>query len=571
MHKTGSEHSPRAMAFPLGAIVAAMRRDPDKLRILSACTIAAVAAVFEPPYLTLSTSFIQVGLRAESSPAPAYLAVGFLLLALLTLLAGTSADVFGRRLFLLIGLAGLTVSNILGLLWLDAPKAFAVADVLNAVSGVLVLPAAVAILTLTFEKALRPFAYGILFAIQGTAMVVGMLLIPTLGDVWEGRATFIPVLVLCIMAFVLAVRRVPESRAPESLRRGSIVANFLLMGGVFLAIFLIVTRALRSEQALLVLLIGLALIAFVALVRWLARRLKHFEGIEVYGGRDLSVAVLAGVVMMFAQGCFFFQITQFFWNVQELGDVEGALRFVPWVIGLLLGGSLVARLALRFGARRILVFSFLASGAALWGLSLLQVDSPFWVMIVPITLLGLAAGLSGPARTTVVLGAPPEGLVNSSAAVNAAAGQIGYALGAIVSSVLVTQYADEVFVSGLTAAGVSADTVTSVSNGLQDFWSRMVAAGYPGLPDTVKSLTGVSYAEAFTSGMTRMFFIVAIATLITAFVVLVGMRRGLQATWAVPQAGMGPEDTQRSSVAKPMTTGSVVQDDPRLCGGQAPL
>ena len=250
-------------------------------------------------------------------------------------------------------------------------------------------------------------------------------------------------------------------------------------------------------------LIGLALVAFVALVRWLAGRLKHFEGIEVYGGRDIGVAVLAGVMMMFAQGCFFFQITPFFWNVQEVGDVEGALRFLPWVIGLLLGGTLVARLALRFGARRILVFSFLASGAALWGLSLLQVDSPFWVMIVPITLLGLAAGLSGPARTTVVLGAPPEGLVNSSAAVNAAAGQIGYALGAIVSSVLVTQHADEVFVSGLTAAGVSAETVTNVSNGLQDFWSRMVAAGYPGLPDAVEALTGVSYAEAFTSGMTR--------------------------------------------------------------------
>ena len=99
----------------------------------------------------------------------------------------------------------------------------------------------------------------------------------------------------------------------------------------------------------------------------------------------------------------------------------------------------------------------------------------------------------------------------------------------------------------------------------------MVAAGYPGLPDTVKSLTGVSYAEAFTSGMTKMFFIVAIATLITALVVLVGMRRGLQATWAVPMAGMGPEDAPGSSVAKPMAAGPDVQDDPRLCGGHSAL
>ena len=89
-----------------------------------------------------------------------------------------------------------------------------VADMMNAVSGVLVLPAAVAIVTLTFEKALRPFAYGILFAIQGSAMVLGMLLIPALGDVWEGRATFIPVLVLGVIAFVLVIRRVPEVERP---------------------------------------------------------------------------------------------------------------------------------------------------------------------------------------------------------------------------------------------------------------------------------------------------------------------------------------------------------------------
>jgi hypothetical protein len=186
-------------------------------------------------------------------------------------------------------------------------------------------------------------------------------------------------------------------------------------------VFLAATGAIRSEQTLLVLFVGLVLVAFVAVVRWLAGRLRQFQGIEIYGGRDLGIAILAGVMMMFAQGCFFFQITPFFWNVQQVGDIEGALRFVPWVIGLIAGGMLVARLALRFGARRILVFSFLASGVALFAMSFVQVDSPFWVMIVPITLLGLSAGLSGPARTTVVMSAPPEGLVNSSAAVNTAA------------------------------------------------------------------------------------------------------------------------------------------------------
>jgi hypothetical protein len=64
----------------------------------------------------------------------------------------------------------------------------------------------------------------------------------------------------------------------------------------------------------------------------------------------------------------------------------------------------------------------------------------------------------------------------------------------------------------------------------------LVAAGYPELPETVKALTGVSYSASFTSGMTRMFFLAAIAMFITALVILVGMHRGLRASLVVPIA-----------------------------------
>ena len=139
-----------------------------------------------------------------------------------------------------------------------------------------------------------------------------------------------------------------------------------------------------------------------------------------------------------------------------------------------------------------------------------------------------------------MLGSPPEGLVNSSSAVNTAAGQAGYTLGVIASSVLVTRYADRLFIEGLAAAGVSADTVARVSAGLANPVSRLLVAGYPGLPEEVKSLTGVSYANAFTSGMTAMFFIVAIVMFGTAILMFFAMHRGLRATFAAPLDGEVP-------------------------------
>ena len=545
---TDSQPSKKAQ---LGFMFHALVRDHDKLMILIACTLAAVTVVFEPQYLTLSTSFVQTGLRTPDSQAPMTFAFLFLILAMITLIAGLSADLLGRRLFLLLGLGGLMLSNVLGMFWLNSPQ-FVITDILNAITGVIVLPTAIAIVTLTFEPMVLPLAYGILFGLQGTAMVISPLIIPLFGGAWDGRAAFIPVLLIGLGACVMVLRYVSESMAPKSLRRGNAIVNLLQIILMFIVVYLIVTAQIRSEPVILGLAILAALLLFGAIARWLRQRVRYFKEVEVYPGRNLLFAILAGVMLMFAQGCFFYQITPYFYDVQEVGDLEGVLRFVPFVIGLLFGGVLVARLSLRFGARRILAFSFILMGVAMLSLSRLQVDSSYWVMLLPITLIGLASGLGGPARTQVVLGSPPNGLVSGASAVNTAAGQAGYSFGVIVSSVLVTQYADSTFLNGLNEAGVPAGVVARVSVTLQNFLGRLTASAYPKLPETVTQLTGVSYDAAFTGGMTQMFFWVGIAMFIVALAMYVGMHRGLRASMAQP-AGV-------SEAAAVSSSGDILND-----------
>jgi hypothetical protein len=52
----------------------------------------------------------------------------------------------------------------------------------------------------------------------------------------------------------------------------------------------------------------------------------------------------------------------------------------------------------------------------------------------------------------------------------------------------------------------------------------------------IAKLTSVSYANSFTGGITRMFFLIVITMFITALVLYVEMRRGLRASLAVPLA-----------------------------------
>jgi hypothetical protein len=116
-------------------------------------------------------------------------------------------------------------------------------------------------------------------------------------------------------------------------------------------------------------------------------------------------------------------------------------------------------------------------------------------------------------------------VVNGSSAINTAASQGGYALGVIISSVLVTQHADRLFVDGLRIAGVPPEIVAKVVTALESTATRLMVGRYPELPETVRTLTGVPYANAFTSGMTRMFAQVAFMMFLTAIAMFIGMRR----------------------------------------------
>lgn len=508
-----------------GAVIKALKQRPEALRVLFACTACAAVTVFEPGYMTLSISLVQIGLRAQASPAPLVLAAGMLVVALITLIAGASADLFGRRRFLVLGLVGLTLSNVLGMAWLHTPQLFLIADLINTVSGVTVLPVAIALVTLAFGPALRPFAYGLLFGVQGTALVTSILLIPLLGGVWDGRAAFLPVLVLGGVALFLVHRAVPESRAPASLHRGTVILNLLFVGGLFVVMFLVVTDSIGSREVMVALLAAVFLALIARLVRVASTRSTRLQGIQIYGGRDLNMAMFAGLMLMFAQGCLFYQINPFFLHVQEVGPVGIALRYVPFVLALVAAGLLVVRVTLRFGPRLVLVFSFLLVGTAMLGLSFVRPDSSYWVMVGPFVLLGLGAGLGGPARTTVVMGSWPPGIVGGTSAINTAAGQGGYALGVIVSSVLVSRHADRQYLDALSEAGVSPESVDRVATILGDVVNRLLVADYPELPVLVQRLSGVAYSDGFAAGMARMFFIVAIAMFLTALATFFAMTR----------------------------------------------
>ena len=533
-----------AQIAPLGFLWKQLTRDREAFRILIACTLAMVTTGLEPAFLTLSTPEIQNRLRAPDTHAPMFIGLGFLIFAVLTLVAGTTGDLFGRKRVMVIGLAVLTLANALGGLAFGTPL-FVLADVLATIAVLAVLPMCIATMTLIYPLEVRPLAYGLLFGSLFTAIIAGASLGGLFDALGYPAVSFLPVVVVGVYALRQVTRHVPESRAPKEFRRANAVVNLLLLAGVFVLVFLVIVARSYLESWLPVLVAALALLLLVLGVRWLRGRVRFFKGVEMFTGRDTGFAIVAGIVLFIAEGAFLYQFTAFFQNVWDMGAALAGISFIPFLIGLLPGTFLVARLALRFGARRIIAGGLVIMGASLVWLSFTRPESSYWFLLVPMILLGFGFGLAIPARTQVVLSAPPVDLTGSAAAINTASGQLGYALGVVISSMLVTQLADTAFLGRLVSAGLPETTLGQIKQTLPGVLQRTVSGEYPKVPQAVLDLASARYDQAFTTGMGQMFLILAVLMFLAAGAIYLGMHRGLRAAGAPPLMSMGqPSDTQ---------------------------
>lgn len=505
--------------------------EPRALRILVACVLAVISSALDPPFLALTSDPVQGFLRTPESRAPLLVALGFLILAVITLIGGTTGDLFGRRRLLLVGLAGLVSTNLLGSFTVGTPLHIPI-YALSLVCVGFVVPMTVAIVTLAFEPAVRPFAFGMVFGAQGLALALSSTikwLAGLSGMLWW---SFVPVVIVGVVAIWHVVRHVPESTSRRAIQPMSAVVNVALLVVTFLIIFILLTSGtlIRSWSLALIALGMLLLAGWTG--RWWLQRLSQYVTAEVFTGRDLVLAILAGVVISGVQIAFLFEFGTFSREVQGISSFLTNLRIVPYVLGVLTGSVLIQHLTLRFGTPQCIAIGMALMAFGLLSLALIQPETPFWVMLIPILVLGFGFGVATPARAQVILSTPPVTLVGGAAAINTATGQLGNAIGVTLASVIVTQLADAAFLVVLQAAGVSQSILNQVRSVLPDFnqvrayvpeLAASPAAPTATIPETVIKLIKMDYAGAWTSGLGRLFFIFGIAMLVGAGIVYVVM------------------------------------------------
>lgn len=507
--------------------------DRTAFRTLAVCLLAIAATNLMPPVISLGSAPIEQGLRQVGSGVPILVAANYLLLAILTLVAGATGDGIGHRRLLLIGLGSVLVAALASMFWLGT-DGFVVAHLLLNVAQILITPMCIAIVAFAFAPGVRPFAFGTVFSTQAIAIGLSSTFHSLLRTVGNGTIVFFLPILLGVIAFWLIVRLVHVPAAQQQIAWRELLVNLLWAGAVFLAVYGLVAYAggLTSRNALLTIAIGLG--GLILAYRYFYRRLRRRGELKLYNVRGLAFAILAGMTTAMVQGTLFYQFWSYFADVRGLGPVTTTLQFVPFVVGMLAGTLVIVRLSVHFGARRLIAGGLLLMAVALLALSLLQVDTPLVYLMLPMTLLGLGLGISGPARTAVIISAPPPRLIGSGAAINSAAGQSGYALGVIISSFLVTVLADNSYRSLLQQADLPTHVVAQLDSAWRNLFARVMSGSFTDLPPEAAQWMTTQFAPAFTSGLAQTVLVLSGAVTLVAIFIFVGMGRGLKGSLITP-------------------------------------
>ena len=440
-----------------------------------------------------------------------------LVFAGLLLACGGLGDRFGRRRAMQIGLVLFGVFSSWAA-FTDSTGELIAGRALMGIGAALVFPGTLAIVIDVFRDPIeRAKAIGVWSAVSGAAVAFG----PVTGGLllehfWWGSVFLINVPIVLI-ALVLGWKYVPESRDPNAKRLD--VPGFLLsISFVSLLVYTIIEGPHRgwSSNASILGFVGAVILGAAFVLRERSTEQPLLD-VRVFRNMRVTAATSSIFIAFFSLFGFTFLITQYFQFVRGYDPLESGLRTVPFAVGAGITAPIAARLALRFGPRKVIPVGLLFMGTAQLWASTFQSDSAYFGPVVASMML-MASGLSlvtSPASESV-MGSLPRDMAGVGSAINDTGREVGGTLGvAIIGSIFASTYGPRI-VDLLTPLSLPGEAVTSAKESVGAAFAVAEQVGEPTLAGTIRDAASTSFLDGFQAACTAVGIVAILGSLLAA-------------------------------------------------------
>lgn len=356
------------------------------------------------------------------------------------LTAGRLADAFGRKRAFLSGLMIFMLGSIFCAV---SPTAIfmVIARVIQAVGGAILTPASLALVLPEFAVEKRSAAIGIWGAVGGISAASGPMIGGFLVDTFGWHSVFLVNVPFCLLAFVIGLKLLRESRDETAPRTVDYFGALLVVLGVGLITLMIVQSdewGWVSNRSLIIFVISFLLLgAFI----WRCNQVAHpVLDLRLFRLPFVTAAAIGGFA--FSMGFF----SMIFVNTQWLQVVWGYSPSLSGIAGSPgpLAAAFVAapagKLANRIGHGKVVAVGALIMSLGIgWMNFFITPENHYWDFYFPtMVVTGIGVGLCISTISSSATAFLPQPRFAMGSALNNTSRQIGAALGiALVSSLLV--------------------------------------------------------------------------------------------------------------------------------------
>ena len=443
-----------------------------------------------------------------------------LTLAAFLLTAGSLADMFGRRLLYLIGLAVFTLASVL--------CGFAVSTVmlqlsraLQGVGGAIMFAVSLALLADSFRGKDRGVAFGAWGAVTGLAVAIGPLLGGVLTSGLSWRWIFFVNVPIGIAAVIIALAKVAESRATQASR-----PDWLGFSLFTVALSSLVYGLIESNQRSFTdgLVLGCLAVAAVLLAVFVFVELrspqpmfdmKLFKLPTFSGGSVAAFGLSASIFSMLLYLVLYLQ------DILGYSPLATGVRLMVISGGILVTSTVAGRLTSRVPIRLLVGPGLIVVGIGLLLMRGLDAGSA-WTHLIPGMIVGgIGIGIVNPPLASTAVGVVPPQRAGMASGINSTFRQVGIATGiALLGTLFSNNVKDEVLARVAAVPGLSRSG-PQIATAVQSGEIRNVIAR---LPEHARLAVGTITRAAFTTGLNRILLVAAVIALASGVVSLAAIR-----------------------------------------------
>jgi EmrB/QacA subfamily drug resistance transporter len=344
------------------------------------------------------------------------------------LLGGRLADVLGRRLVFIGGVALFGLASLAGGL-AGNPALLIVARAVQGIGAALTAPAAISIITTTFAQGPeRNKALGIYSAMGASGFAIGAVVSGVLTSVLSWRWGFFDYVVIAALVVLLTPVLVAKGRSSASVRDLDLAGALSITAGLLILVYTIgEVNVVAAGQILGGL--ALAIILLVIFVVIEARTRTPILPLGIFRSRTLTSANLVALTFLAAFTGLLFIATLYLQNVLGYSAFQAGLVFVPMGIVAVIGSNLAPQLINRLGIKSTLILGMLLLTVGVALTALISTRGTFWNILLPSLLVGAGLSLAFPPMTIAAVTGVQEADQGLASGLITTGQQLGGALG----------------------------------------------------------------------------------------------------------------------------------------------